>query len=52
MNFRINLTKFYISFSRQEHHIDVLYVSFNAWDAQISSDSPFHFSFTVLLKAI
>ena len=30
MNFRINLTQFYINFSRQEHQIDVLYVSFNA----------------------
>ena len=30
MNFRINLTQFYITFSRQEHPIDVLYVSFNA----------------------
>ena len=26
MNFRINLTQFYINFSRQEHEIDVLYV--------------------------
>ena len=30
MNFRIHLTKIYINFSRQEHQIDVLYVSFNA----------------------
>ena len=30
MNFRTNLTQFYINFSRQEHQIDVLYVSFNA----------------------
>ena len=30
MNFRINLTPFYINFSRQEHQIDVLYVSSNA----------------------
>ena len=27
-NFRINLKQFYINFSRQEHQIDVLYVSF------------------------
>ena len=30
INFRINLTQFYINFSTQEHQIDVLYVSFNA----------------------
>ena len=30
MNFRINLTQFYFNFSRQEHQIVVLYVSFNA----------------------
>ena len=31
MNFRMNLTlQFYVDFSRQEHKIDVLYVSFNA----------------------
>ena len=30
MNFRINLTQFYINFSRQEHQIDVLEVSFNS----------------------
>ena len=28
--FGITLTQFYINFSRQEHQIDVLYVSFNA----------------------
>ena len=43
-------TEFYINFSRQEHQIDVLYVSFNAWDSQVSSYTPFHFSFTVPLK--
>ena len=43
MNFRVNLTHFYINFSRQEQQIDV--VSFNAWDAQVSS----YFSFTVPL---
>ena len=46
MNFRIK-TQFYINFSRQELQIDVLYVSFNAWDSQVSS---FHFSFAVLLS--
>ena len=30
MNFGINLIQFYINFSRQEHQIDVLYVSFNS----------------------
>ena len=30
MNFRIILTQFYINFSRQDHQIDVLHVSFNA----------------------
>ena len=43
MNFRINLTQFYINFSRQEHQIDVLYVPFNAWDSQVSSYTPFIF---------
>ena len=37
MNFRINLTQFYINISRQEHQIDVLYVSINAWDSQVLS---------------
>ena len=46
MNFRINLTQFYIHFSRQEYQTDVLNVSFNAWDSQVSSYTPFHFSFT------
>ena len=36
MNFRLNLAQFYINFSRQEHQIDVLYVSLNAWDSQVS----------------
>ena len=49
MNFRINLTQFYINFSRQEHQIAVLYVLFNAWDSQVSFYTPFHFSFTVPL---
>ena len=47
MNFCIILTQFYINFSRQEHQIDVLYVSFNVWVSQVSSYTPFHFSFTV-----
>ena len=46
MNFRIILTQFYINFLRQEHQIDV---SFNAWDSQVSSYTPFHFSFTISL---
>ena len=37
MNFRINLTQFYINFSRQEHQID----------SQVLSYTPFNFSFTV-----
>ena len=52
-NFRINLTKFYINFLRQEHQIYVLYVSFNVWDSQVSSYTHFYFSFTVpLIKTI
>ena len=51
MNFRINLTQFYINFSRQKHQIDILYVSFNAWDPQFPSYTLFHFSFTVPLSA-
>ena len=34
-------------FSRQEHQIDVLYVSINSWENQVSAYTPFHFSFTV-----
>ena len=49
IDFRIIFTQFYINFSRQEHQKDVLYVSFNAWDFQVSSYIPFHFSFTVFL---
>ena len=30
--------------------IDVFYVSFNAWDSQASSYTPFHFSFTAPLN--
>ena len=40
------LTQFDINFSRLEHQIDVLYVSFN----QVSSHTPFHFSYTVPLR--
>ena len=47
--FGIILTQFCINFSRQEHQIDVLYVSFNSWDSQVSAYTPFHFSFTVPL---
>ena len=42
-------SQFYINFSRQEHQINVLYVSFNAWDSQVSAYILFHFSFTVPL---
>ena len=49
MYFRINLAQFYINFLRQEHQIDVLYVPFNAWHSQVSSWTPFHFSFIVPL---
>ena len=48
--FFYNLTQFYINFSRQEYQIEVLYVSFNVWDSQVSCYSPFHFSFTVPLS--
>ena len=48
----IILTQFYINFSRQEHQIDVLYVSFKIWDSQVSAYTPFHFSFTVPLNNI
>ena len=50
IRFGIILTQFYINFSRQEDQIDVLYVSFNARDSQVSSYTPFHFSFTVPLS--
>ena len=45
----IILTQFYINFSRQEHRIDVLYVSFKTWDSQGLAYTPFHFSSTVPL---
>ena len=37
IDFRIIFTQFYINFSRQEHEIDVSFVSFKAWDSQVSS---------------
>ena len=49
-NFCIILTQFYINFSWQEHQVNVLYVSFNAWDSQVSAYTPFHFFFTVPLN--
>ena len=49
-NFRIIWTQFYIYFSRQEHQIDILYVSFNAWDSQVLSYIPFPLFFTVPLN--
>ena len=52
MNFRINLTQFYVNFTRQEHQIDVLYVLINAWDSQVSSFPPFDFPFTVPLRTV
>ena len=33
-----------------EFQIEVLYISFNAWDSQVSSCTPFHVSFTCPLK--
>jgi len=48
--FGIILTQFYVNFSRQEHQIDVLKVSFNSWDSQVSAYTSFHFSFTVPLN--
>ena len=50
IRFGIILTQFYINFSRQEHPIDVLCILLNAWDSQVSSYTPFHFSFTVPLR--
>ena len=43
---------FFINFSRQEHKIDVLYISFKPWDSQVSSYTPFYFSFTVPLRLL
>ena len=48
--FGIILTQFYVNFSRQEHQIDFLKVSFNSWDSQVSAYTSFHFSFTVPLN--
>ena len=52
IRFGIILIEFYINFSRQEHPIDVLYVSFKTWVSQVSAYTPFHFSFTVPLSAM
>ena len=41
LHFGIILTRFYINFLRQKHQIDVLYVSFNVWDSQVSSNTVF-----------
>ena len=49
VNFRINLTQIYIIFLRQEHQIEVLNVSLNAWNSHVHSYTPFHFPFTVPL---
>ena len=43
VRFGIILTPFYTNFSRQKHQIDVLYISFNSSDSQISSYTSFHF---------
>ena len=51
IRFGIILTQFYINFSRQEHQIDVIQVSFKTWDSQVSAYTPFHFSFTVPLNS-
>ena len=44
------MTQFYINFSRQEHQIDVLYVSFKTWDSQVSAYILIHFFVTVPLS--
>ena len=44
------MTQLYINFSRQKHQIDAWYVSFKTWDSQVSSYTPFYFSFTVPLN--
>ena len=49
IRFGIILTQFYINFSRQEHQIDVLYVTFKPRDSQVLVYTPIHFSFTVPL---
>ena len=50
IRFGIFLTQLYINFSWQEHQIDVLYISFNSCDSQVSVYTLFHFSFTVPLN--
>ena len=37
IQFGIILTEFFINFLRQEHQIDVLYVSIKTWDSQVSA---------------
>ena len=50
IRFGIILTQFCLNFSRQEHQIDVLYLSFNAWDSQVSAYTPFHFTVPLMSK--
>ena len=47
IGFGIIFRQFYINFSRQEHQIELLYVSINSRDSQVSAYTPFHFSFTI-----
>ena len=52
-DFRINLTQFYINFSRQEHQIELSWFSINSKDTKVSGYIPLHFSFTLpLIKAL
>ena len=48
--FGVILTQFYINFSIKVHQLELLHVSFNAWDSQVSAYTPFHFSFTAPLS--
>ena len=50
IRFGIIFTQFYINFSRQEHQIDVSFVSFKTCDSQVLAYTSFHFSFTVPLS--
>ena len=43
IRFGIILTEFYINFSRQAHQIELLYVSINSWDSQVSAYTPLIF---------
>ena len=45
IDFRKNLTQFYINISRREHQIELLWVSINSYNAY----TPFHCSFTAPL---